>query len=729
MSKNSGTNVFGASLAAIIMMMTSPASAANKPAAEQADQNPLLAPWIGTYQIPPFDKVKVEQFKPAIESAMDMERHEIQAITENKTAPNFENTVLAYERSGETMRRVSAIYEVWHSSMNGPEFQKVEQEMAPKLAAFSDEVFQNHDLFKRIDAVDHSSEKDHLTPEQQRLVWYHYTQFVLHGAQLDEKQKARVAEINQRLATLSTDFTQNELADEENDALILTSTSDLAGLPQSQIDGAAQEAERRKMSGKWVIANTRSSMEPFLTYSSNRALREKGFRMWTSRGDNDNSHNNNKIVTETMKLRAERSKILGFPTYAHWHLADTMAKEPQTAMDLMMKVWKPAVAQVHKEVADMQAIVDSEGGKFKIEPWDYRYYAEKVRKAKYDFDWNTVTPYLQLENIRKAMFNSAKRLYGFDFVPYKDASVFHDGMSVYKVMGRGHKVIGIWYFDPYARPGKNSGAWMDTYREQQRLDGKDTITIVSNNANFIPGKPGEPVLISWDDAVTMFHEFGHALHGLNSNVTYPSLSGTNTARDFVEFPSQFNEHYVQTPEVLSFLKDAKGHALPKELIKKIDRAKTFNSGFDMVEFLASAIVDMKLHLAGDKTIEPREFERETLKEIGMPSEIVMRHRIPHFGHLFNGEDYAAGYYGYLWAQVLDEDAYEAFKETGNPYNPETARKFHDEVLSVGNTVDPADAYRKFRGRDPKVDALLRSRGFPDGTESGSPNGSKEKPQG
>jgi peptidyl-dipeptidase Dcp len=678
--------------------------------------NPLLAKWVGIYEVPPFDQIKVADFKPALEEAIAQQRREIQVIAENPAPATFDNTVVPFENSGQTMRRVMAVYEVWHSAMNGPEFQKIDQEMAPKLAAFQDEITQNSALFKRIEAVFKSPAKSQLTPEQQRLVWFHETRFVLHGAQLADAQKTRVAQINQRLASLSTQFTQNELGDEETDALILSQAADLAGLPQSQIDAAASEGEHRGMKGKWVIANTRSSMEPFLTYAEKRDLREKAFRIWTSRGDNDNAHNNNKIVSEILKLRAERSKLLGYPTFAHWHLADTMAKDPQTAMALMMKVWRPALAQVQKEVADMQAIMNTDAnaksGGAQIQPWDYRFYAEKVRKAKYDFDETSVKPYLQLKNIREAMFSAAKRLYGFTFVQLHDMPVYHDGMSAYKVTGRDGGLVGIWYFDPYARPGKNSGAWMDAYREQQKMGGKETKTIVSNNANFIPAKPGEPVLLSWDDAVTMFHEFGHALHGLNSNVTYPSLSGTNTAGDFVEFPSQFNENYLKTPEVLKLLTDKDGHPLPKELIKKLDRAKTFNSGFDTVEFLASAIVDMKLHLAGDTTIEPRAFERDTLKELGMPSEIVMRHRIPQFGHLFSSEDYAAGYYGYLWAQVLEADAFEAFQEKKGPYDAAVAKRFHDTILSIGNTIDPSDAYQQFRGRPPKVDALLRARGFP-----------------
>ena len=586
----------------------------------------------------------------------------------------------------------------------------MESRYSPLLAAYQDEISHNAKLFQRVSAVRNGPEMARLTPEQQRLVEVNYIEFVQNGAKLDEKAKARASEINQRLASLYTTFSQNELYDEEHDLLVVDKLADLAGLPQAQIDSAASEAQRRGLPGKWAFANTRSAIEPFLTYSANRPLREKAFRMWAARGDNGGAHDNNAVVSEILKLRAERSKLYGYPTYAHWHLADTMAKDPQNAMDLMMKVWKPAVAQVHKDVGQMQAIVDAEQGGFKLAAWDYRYYAEKLRKAKYDLDMNEVKPYLSLDHVRDAMFMSAGKLYGFTFRKIDGVAVFEPSVTVYEVHGRDGAVIGVWYFDPYARAGKNSGAWMEAYRPQQTLDG-DVITIVSNNANFIPGKPGEPVLLSWDDAKTMFHEFGHALHGLNSHVVYPSLSGTNTARDYVEFPSQFNENYLSAPPVLAMLVDKEGKPLPKALVDKLNAAGAFNQGFATVEALASAIVDMKLHLAGDAPINPKTFETQTLSELGMPSEIVMRHRIPQFGHIFSGEGYAAGYYGYLWADVLEHDAYEAFQEAGDPYDPATAKRLHDAIMSVGNTVDPAQAFRNFRGRDASPDALLRFRGF------------------
>ncbi|MBS0297202.1 MAG: M3 family metallopeptidase [Proteobacteria bacterium] len=708
-----------ASAAALLAVTAGPADAAKAkrhhaaaPAPKPAD-NPLLADWAGPHGgVPPFDKVKVSDFKPALEAAMAENLREVLAIADNPAPATFDNTIRPLEDAGRKLNRVQTVMGVWSSTMSSPELQAVEAEMSPKLAAFGDEITQNPKLFARIQAVWDGADKAGLTPEQKRLVWVYWNGSVQQGAKLSPADKAKYGEYNQKLATLYTKFAQNELWDEEHYALTLDSQAGLAGLPQSQIDGAAAEAERRGQKGHWVIANTRSSMEPFLTYSSRRDLREKGWRMWVSRGDNGDAHDNNAIAAEILQLRAKRSQLLGYPTYAHWHLADAMAKTPDNAMALMLGVWKPAVDQVHKDVADMQAIVDAEHGGFKIQPWDYRYYAEKVRKAKYDLDLNEVKPYLQLEKVREAMFWSAGRLYGYSFAEVKGLPTALPEIRVYEVKDRAGKHVGLWYFDPYARPGKRSGAWMNAYRNQERFAGEVT-TIVSNNANFIKGRPGEPVTISWDDAKTMFHEFGHALHGLSSDVTYPSLSGTAVDRDYVEFPSQFNENYLTTPEVLNrFLVNAQGQPMPPALIAKINKAHTFNEGFDTVELLASAIVDMRLHLEGDKPVDTKAFEKKVLGELGMPSEIVMRHRIPQFGHVFQGEGYAAGYYGYIWAEVLDHDAFEAFEQAGDPYDPATAKRMHDEVLKVGNTIDPAEAYRRFRGRDPKVDALLRDHGFP-----------------
>jgi peptidyl-dipeptidase Dcp len=683
-------------------------------AAAPADLNPLLAEWTGPYGgFPPFDEVKVEQFEPALETAMADQRAAIDRITSDPAPPDFENTIAAMEKSDVVLRRVSAVYHVWRSTMSSPELQAVEREMEPRLAAFRDEISQNEKLFERIAAVYDSREKSGLTPEQQRLAWLYYTSFVRTGAKLGPEAKKRLSEINQRLAALYTTFAQNVLADETDYVLFLQNEKDLAGLPDSVRSAAAAAAESRGKKGQWAVLNTRSSMEPFLTYSDRRDLREKVWRTYYSRGDNGDAKDNNKTIAEILALRAERAKLLGFETYAHWRLEDTMAKTPERAMELMEAVWTPAVARVREEVAEMQAIADKQGAGIKIEPWDYRYYAEKVRKAKYDLDENEVKPYLQLEKLREGMFWVAGRLFGFRFEPVTGVPVYQPDVRVYEVKDAAGKHVGLWYFDAWARPGKRSGAWMNAYRDQERFAG-DVPTIVSNNANFVKGKAGAPVLISWTDATTMFHEFGHALHGLNSSVNYPSLSGTSVPRDYVEFPSQLMERWLATPEVLErFARHYQtDKPIPKELVDKLERASTFRQGFDTVEYLASALVDMKLHLAGARPIDPDAFERETLAALGMPHEIVMRHRTPQFTHVFSGEGYAAGYYSYLWSDVLAADAWEAFTEAGGPWDPAVAKRLHDDVFSVGNTIDPADGYRAFRGRDPSIAALMRKRGFP-----------------
>ena len=678
------------------------------------DTNPLLAKWEGPFGgVPPFDRVQVALFKPALEAAMAEQLAEIDRIAKNSAAPDFENTIAALERAGHTYDRVTTLYFIWASNMSTPEFQVVQREMAPRLAAFNDQITQNEALFKRIDAVYNSPAKAKLNPEQQRLAWLYYTNFVRAGARLQPEAKKRLSEINQKLAGLFTKFSQNVLAEETDQFIVLKSEDELAGLPQSLRDAAAAAAEQKKQPGTWVIMNTRSSIDPFLTYSDRRDLREKAWRMFVNRGDNGGEHDNNAIITEILQLRAERAKLLGYQTHAHWRLENSMAKTPERAMELMEAVWKPAVARVHEEVADMQALADKEGAKIKIEPWDYRYYMEKVRKAKFDLDQNEIKPYLQLEKLREGIFWVAGELFNFNFSPVTNVPVAHPDVRVWEVTDKTTKRhIGLWYFDPYARAGKRSGAWMNAYRSQERIDGEIT-TIVSNNSNFVKGKPGEPVLISWDDATTMFHEFGHALHGLASNVTYPSLSGTAVPRDYVEFPSQLLEHWLSTPEVLQrfALHYQTGKPIPQPLVDKIMRSATFNQGFATVEYLSAALVDMKLHLAGDRKIDADAFERETLAQLGMPKEIVMRHRTPQFLHVFASDGYSAGYYSYLWSDVITADAFGAFTEGKGAYDRAVAERLRKFVFSVGNTVDPADAYRSFRGRDPKIDALMKKRGF------------------
>lgn len=676
---------------------------------------PFLDPWVGEHGgIPRFDLIKVADFKEAMSKGMDLKRADIKKITSQTEKPTFENTIAVFEDAGRPLGRSVRFFEIYTATMNDKKMQGIESEMRPILAKFDDEIIQNDELFQRIKAVYEARESSGLTPEQKRLVEVYYKQFTRQGAGLDAAKKKRLGEINERLATLFTNFSHHQLADEEKYTLVLENDADLAGLSDSLRANAASSAEARGMKGKWVITNTRSSIEPFLTFSSRRDLREKAWKMFTRRGDNGDANDNKETIAEILKLRAERAQILGFQSHAHWILDDNMAKTPDAAMDLMLKVWKAAVNRVKEEVADMQAIADKEGAKITIEPWDYRYYAEKVRKDKYDIDQNVVKQYLQLDKIRDGMFWAAKQVYGLDMKKIDGLPVVHPDVTVYEV-SRDGKEIGLWYFDPYAREGKRSGAWMNEYRTQEKF--KDNVLpIVSNNANFVKGNPGEPVLISWDDAITLFHEFGHALHGLQSTVTYPSLAGTNVKRDFVELPSQVNERWALTNEVLGkyALHYQTGKPIPPELVEKLKKSKAFNQGFTTVEYLASALYDMKIHLAAtkDKSINPDEFETVTMTEIACPKEIVMRHRPTQFGHIFADDGYSAGYYSYIWADTMSADAAEAFMEAGSFYDRKTCDRFRDSIFVVGNSVPPDVAFRNFRGRNVDTNALMRDRGFP-----------------
>jgi peptidyl-dipeptidase Dcp len=706
-----------------ILLAAAPLEADAVPASPNVEapvKNPLTAPWAGPYGgVPPFAAVRVAHFKPALEAAMAEQLAAVDAIARDPAPPSFANTLAALERAGRTFDRVASVYGVWASAMSTPDFQAVEREMAPKLAAFQDRITQNAKLFRRIAAVYEDRDRACATPEQRRLAWFTYTTFVRAGARLDAAAKRRVAAINQRLATLYTSFSQNVLAEENDFTLFLAQEADLDGLPPSVRAAAAAAAEAKGQKGQWAVLNTRSSVEPFLSYATRRDLREQVFRAFVSRGDHGDSRDNKASIAEILRLRAERARLLGYATHAHWRLEDSMAKTPERALQLMQAVWPAAAERVREEVADMQAVADREGARLTIEPWDYRYYAEKVRRAKYDLDDGEVRPYLQLERLREGMFFVAGELLDLHFTPAADVPVYHPDVRVWRVADGAGAHVGLWYFDPWARPGKQSGAWMTAYRNQERLDG-EVPTIVSNNANFVQGRPGEPVLVSWNDAETLFHEFGHALHGLASRVTFPSLSGTNVARDFVEFPSQLLERWLATPEVLTrYARHVRtGKPMPKALLAKIERAARFNQGFTTVEYLAAALVDLTAHLAGARPVDAAAFERETLAALGMPRAIVLRHRMPHFNHVFSGDGYAAGYYSYLWADTLSADAYEAFTEGKGPYDRAVARRLRDHVFAVGNTVDPADAYRAFRGRDAGIGALMRRRGFPEPRAAG-----------
>jgi len=677
--------------------------------------NALIAEFSGLYEgVPAFDKMQLSDLKPALEQGMALNLQEITEIAENPEPATFANTIVPYEKSGAALNRVYTYWGIWSSNLNSPEFRAIQAEMSPILSAFNSSITGNEKLFARIKTVYESPTLKQLTAEQQRITWLIYNSFASNGATLSGDAKLRYAAINQKLSLLYNQFANNVLADEEGYVTYL-SAEQLSGLPASLVTAAAASAKERGQEGKYAITNSRSSMDPFLTYSDERELREQVWRTYYSRGNNANEHNNNALIKQILTLRDERVALLGYDNYAQWRLTDRMAKNPENAMDLMLKVWPAATARVHEEVADMQAIADAQGEKIKIEPWDYRYYAEKVRKAKYALDSEEVKQYLQLDKLREAMIYVAGRLFNFEFKPVAENAVpvFHPDVKVWEVTdSTSGKHIGLWYLDPFARPGKRSGAWATTYRSHTTFDGEKTV-LASNNSNFVKGAQGQPTLISWDDATTYFHEFGHALHFLAADVAYPtSHSGV---RDYTEFQSQLLERWLTTDEVIDqFLVHAQtGEPIPAELVAKIKQAATFNEGFKTTEYLASAIMDLLYHTTDPALIEPQAFEQEQLSALGMPSEMVMRHRSTQFGHVFSGEGYAAGYYGYMWAEVLTSDAAEAFAEApGGFYDKAMADKLVKYLFAVRNAMDPAEAYRLFRGRDAKVEALMRDRGFP-----------------
>ncbi|AXO79854.1 M3 family peptidase [Olleya aquimaris] len=674
--------------------------------------NILLQDYTGPYGgVPAFDKMKVDQIQPAVIEGMAQGLKDIEAITNNTEVPTFKNTIEAMERAGHGLDNVFTYYGIFSSNMSSPEFREVQSQLAPKLSDYRSKINQNEALFKRVKAVYDASQTNPLPADQQRVTELVYKGFEMNGAELDAEKKKRYAEINKELSSLYNKFGDNVLHDEENYITYLNKDQ-LDGLSDGFIKSAAKIATDNGKDGQYAITNTRSSMDPFLTYSTERELRKQVWTNYYSRGDNGDQYDNNTLIAEILKLRRERVKLLGYSNYAEWRLQDRMAKTPANAMGLMEAVWPAAIARVKEEVADMQ---DVAGDDLKIQPWDYRFYAEKVRQKKYNLDSDEVKQYLQLDKLTQALFYTAGRLFNYKFTPVKEGKVpvFHEDVKVWEVTDKDSgKAIGLWYLDPFARPGKRSGAWATTYRSHTTFDGPKTV-LASNNSNFVKPAPGEAVLVSWDDAETFFHEFGHALHFFSSNVKYPTLNGG--VRDYTEFQSQLLERWLSTDEVINqFLVHNKtGEPIPDSLVQKIKKASTFNQGFATTEYLASALMDMKLHLADPENIDIDAFERETLAELNMPNELPMRHRTPHFGHVFSGEGYATAYYGYMWADVLTSDASEAFKNAPDGfYDKAVADKLVKYLFAPRNSIDPAEAFRLFRGRDAKIEALLRDRGFP-----------------
>jgi peptidyl-dipeptidase Dcp len=668
--------------------------------------NPFFEDWTAPFGAPPLDRIKADHFRSAYDRALLEHTAEIAAIASNPAPPDFDNVVVALEKSGRLLTRVDSVFGNLTSSATDEELQAIELEMAPRLSAHWSAISMHPVLFARLDAVYRQRESLALDDESLRVLERYHLDFVRAGAQLKGHNRDRLADIAQRLAVLGTRFSQNVLADEENWGLPL-SEAQMAGIPVAIRDAAASKAAELKIEAPYAVTLSRSSAEPFLQYAEDRNCRETLWRAWVSRGDNANDHNNGAIIAEMLALRAERATLLGHENFAAFKLADSMAGTPQKARALLEDVWGPARLRALEERDALQDLITRQGGNFRLAPWDWRYYAEKLRQEKYDFDEAQLKPYFQLGNLIEASFYTAQKLFGLTFRERSDMPVYHPDVRVWEVL-RESAVIGIFYGDYFARTGKQGGAWMSSFRDQERVDG-EVLPIIVNNCNF---SKSDPCLLSFDDAVTLFHEFGHALHGLLSQVRFPRLSGTNVARDFVELPSQLYEHWLEEPDVLTrFARHYQtGEPIPKALLEKLLAARNYGQGFATVEFLASALIDMDFHTLPPGS-DPLAAQAQTLKRIGMPEEIVPRHATPHFTHVFAGDGYSAGYYAYMWSEVLDADGFKAFEEARDPFDPATAHRLHKFIYSSGGTRDYAAAYRAFRGRDPHIEALLEGRGL------------------
>jgi len=681
--------------------------------------NPLLEDWIGPFGVPPFSRIKPGHFMPAFAHAFAEHTGEVAAVAADRAAPTFANTIDALETAGQTLTRVSNVFDLLASADTNDDILEIERELAPLEAKHWNRILMDEALFGRVDALWREREQLALTPEQARVLERYHVMFTRAGAALEPAAKARLAAVNERLASLATDFGQNVLADEQASTLELDGEADLEGLPDFVRSAARAAAAERGVEGKYLVTTSRSSVEPFLQFSSRRDLREKIFRAWIARGDGGGATDNKAIIAEMAALRAERARLIGYPSFAHYRLDDTMAKTPPAVRALLDRVWAPARSHALANRDALQALVQAEGKNFALAPWDWRYYAEKLRKARCDVDEATIKPYFQLEQMIEAAFYTANRLFGLSFERRRDVAGWHEDVRVWEVRDRAGRHRGLFFGDYFARPSKHSGAWMTSLRDQEKL-AREVAPIIVNVMNFPKSAPGEPVLLSFDDARTLFHEFGHALHGLLSDVTYPMIAGTGVLQDWVELPSQLYEHWLERPEILTrfAVHYRTGEPMPADLLRRLIAARTFNQGCATLEYSSSALLDLDLHLRGADAQPQAQalgidaFEQTTLARLEMPPEIVMRHRPPHFTHIFGG-GYAAGYYSYLWSEVLDADAFAAFEETGDVFDPALAKKLHDHVYAAGGSRDPRELYLAFRGRMPTPDGLLKRRGLLD----------------
>ena len=685
-----------------------------------SEPNALLETWTTPFGIPPFAAIDRGRFREAFDAALAEDAREVDAVASDPETPSFANTIAALERSGRLLSRVAGVFFNLTGADTDETIQATEREVAPVLSKHASAIYLNDRLFRRIAELWDRREEQGLTAEEARVLARYHRVFVRNGAGRPPAVRERLSAIGERLAVLGTTFGQNVLADEQSWTLELRTVEDRAGLPDFLLNAAREAASARGLDGH-VITLSRSSIEPFLQFSTRRDLRETAFRAWTRRGENGGATDNRAIVAETVALRAERARLLGFRSFAHFRLDDTMAGSPEAAMGLLRSVWDPARALAGREAADMQAIIDREDGGFRLEAWDWRHYAERVRKARFDLDAAELKPFLPLDRMIEAAFDCATRLFGLTFSGLADVPVYHPDVRPFEVRDRDGRHVGIFIGDYFARSSKRSGAWMSAFRTQRKLDGS-VRPIIVNVMNFAKGSGSAPTLLSFDDARTLFHEFGHGLHGLLSDVTYPMIAGTSVPRDFVEFPSQLYEHWLEQPDVLHrFARHYEtGEPMPDALIERVLASRRFNQGFATVEYTSSALVDLEFHLLSSAdNLDVVAFETATLDGIGMPREIVMRHRTPHFGHVFAGDGYSAAYYSYLWSETLDADGFAAFREAGDIFDPATASRLRDYVYSAGDLREPADAYRAFRGRLPSPEALMQQRGLVAVTEDGA----------
>jgi peptidyl-dipeptidase Dcp len=676
--------------------------------------NPFYVPWNTPFEVPPFNQIKLEHYRPAFEEAMKRHNEEVQAIYVQQPVPTFENTLDALNRSGAMLDRVSNVFFAMKSSMNNDEMEAIAREIAPLLSKHEDDILLNESLFQRVKAVYEARDKLNLTPEQRKLLEEDYKRFVRGGANLPQDKKDQLKEINAQLSLLSVKFGENVLKEENRFELVLDNQADLAGLPENVISAAAEAAQECGHAGKWVFTLHKPSMIPFLQYSDRRNLREQLYQAYINRGNHDDELDNKATLAEMAKLRAQRAKLLGYQTHAHYVLEENMAKVPENVYKRLEEIWNPALQRAKEEVVEMQALINRENGNFPVASWDWWYYAEKVKKAKYDLDEEMLRPYFKLENVRQGVFDVATRLYGLQFAERTDIPIYHPDVSVFEVKEANGTHVGILFVDYFPRASKRGGAWMGELRQQMKQDGKDIRPVIYNVGNFSKPTADKPSLLSLDEVETLFHEFGHGLHGLLSDCTYKTIAGTNVARDFVELPSQIMENWATEPEVLKQYARhyESGDPMPDDLIEKIQRSQYFNQGFATTEYLAASFLDMDWHtrVTPDADIDVLAFENESLGRIGLIPEIIARYRSSYFNHIFSG-GYSAGYYAYVWAEVLDADAFQAFKETGDIFNPQVAKAFRDNILSRGGTEEPMGLYKRFRGKEPGIDALLKRRGL------------------